>query len=97
MLKFTREQGRTYVADDSSYRYVVAGHTDGWTLTITPLAITAGIVHTVGQTAEVTDSHDTKTLAVAVANAFSATRVSGEWLGRSRYSRAMDAAYRGEY
>jgi hypothetical protein len=95
-LRFRRERAGRYVATDATTQYVVIRDRRYWRLFICELTTTAGVRHALGQPAIKSDEHDTKGLAVATAQAYSAldddylTHQHGH---RSRYTEAVRRAY----
>jgi hypothetical protein len=85
-----------YEARSDSHRYVVSKHGHAWLLTVQELTTAAGVQHAVGQPIVARSVDDTKTLAVAVANAYH--RLGNDYQqhehgGRSRMTTAIQHAY----
>lgn len=93
-LRFRRQFAGSYFAQDETREYAIYREGGGWMLRIRGLIETAGVLHALGEPNLNLDYHETKALAVAVANAYSALSDdyrSGD--GRARYTEAVRRGY----
>lgn len=98
-LKFRRQFAGSYFAQDATCEYAVYHDGKAWMLRIRGLIETAGVLHALGEPDLSLDFHDTKTLAVAVANAYSRLGDdydSNAFGGRSRITEATKRGYAAE-
>lgn len=71
-LKFRRQFAGSYFAQDATREYAVYRDSGEWMLRIRATIETAGVRHSIGQPNLYLGSHETKTLCVLIASAYSA-------------------------
>lgn len=93
-LKFRRQRAGEYFAQDATREYAVYRNGTSWVLRIRATIETAGVRHALNQPdLHRTDQHDTKNLAVLVANAYS--QLGDDYRHGDRGARFTEAIKRG--
>jgi hypothetical protein len=98
-LKFRRQFAGSYFAQDATREYAIYRDGKVWMLRIRAMIETAGVRHSIGQPNLYLGSHETKNLAVLIANAYSALGDdfdSNAFGGRRRSTEAIKRGYAAE-